>query len=200
MNDNIELFTPDGSRKYLNPSERIAFIDAANKCPDTRARTLCLVLAYTGCRISEALELTSGSIDMDAKQIIIKTLKKKSAVKYRLIPAPSKVLDALDLVHGIRAAKNKKSGFDALLWPISRATAWRRVKAVMDVAGFAFDDVKATPKGLRHGFAVKALMADIPLTTVQTWLGHASLDTTAIYLQVTGAEDRTLARRMWDED
>lgn len=135
---------------------------------------------------------------MDAKQTRIRSLKKRRTNKYRLIPAPDKLLDALDLVHGIRAVKNKAP--DAFLWPISRATAWRWVKAVMKAAGFSFDDVKATPKGLRHGFAVNALMKDIPLTTVKTWLGHASLDTTAIYLQVTGAEARTLAQRMWEGD
>jgi hypothetical protein len=55
----------------------------------------------------------------------------------------------------------------------------------------------ASPKGLRHGFAVACLAAKIPLTTVQKWLGHARLETTAIYLDVSGEEEQDLAQRLW---
>ena len=56
------------------------------------------------------------------------------------------------------------------------------------------------PKGLRHGFAVACLAQKIPLTTVQKWMGHARLETTAIYLDVSGAEERELAKRLWAGD
>ena len=49
----------------------------------------------------------------------------------------------------------------------------------------------------RHGFAVECIANAIPLTTLQKWMGHARLETTAIYLQVMGAEERRLARRLW---
>jgi site-specific recombinase XerD len=55
----------------------------------------------------------------------------------------------------------------------------------------------ASPKGLRHGFAVACLAQKIPLTTVKKWLGHARLETTAIYLDVSGDEERELAKRVW---
>jgi integrase len=32
---------------------------------------------------------------------------------------------------------------------------------------------------------------------VQRWLGHASMNTTAIYLQAIGDEEREIAARMW---
>jgi site-specific recombinase XerD len=55
----------------------------------------------------------------------------------------------------------------------------------------------ACPKGLRHGFGVACVAVKIPLTTIQKWLGHARLETTAIYLDVQGEEERGLARRLW---
>jgi integrase len=55
----------------------------------------------------------------------------------------------------------------------------------------------ASPKGLRHGFAIACIGKSIPLPTIQKWLGHARLETTAIYLGASGEEERTLARRLW---
>ena len=49
-----ELFTFDGKRKYLTAEEQGRFIAAANALERAEVRTLCLTLAYTGCRISEA--------------------------------------------------------------------------------------------------------------------------------------------------
>lgn len=37
----------------------------------------------------------------------------------------------------------------------------------------------------------------IPLTTLKKWLGHRRLETTAIYLDVGGDEERELAQRLW---
>jgi site-specific recombinase XerD len=60
--------------------------------------------------------------------------------------------------------------------------------------------IQACPKGLRHGFAVACLAQQIPLPTVQKWLGHARMETTAIYLEVSGDEERALAKRLWSAD
>jgi len=55
----------------------------------------------------------------------------------------------------------------------------------------------ASPKGLRHAFGLNAVRSGVPLTLTQRWLGHASIATTAIYLNVMGAEEREIASRMW---
>ena len=57
----------------------------------------------------------------------------------------------------------------------------------------------ACPGGLRHGFALHAVRSGVPLHLVQRWLSHASLATTAIYLQAIGAEEREIAARMWED-
>ena len=50
----MELFDTQGRRPYLTAKERGAFVEAANNA-EREVRTFCLVLVYTGCRISEAL-------------------------------------------------------------------------------------------------------------------------------------------------
>jgi len=53
------------------------------------------------------------------------------------------------------------------------------------------------PKALRHAFAVEAGQKGIPLNIVQRWMGHARIETTAIYANAIGDEERNLARRAW---
>ena len=52
-------------------------------------------------------------------------------------------------------------------------------------------------RGLRHSYGVAAVAAGVPLPTVASVLGHASLNTTAIYTTVVGAQARELGARMW---
>jgi integrase len=191
----VRLYTPDGARKYITAGERTAFLREAERT-DRQVRTLCLTLAYAGCRLSEALALTADRIDLAAGVLVIESLKKRRTGIYRAVPVPPALLDALDLVHGIRELQARRGkGRGERLWPWSRMTGWRAVHAVMDAAGL--DGPKASPKGLRHGFGVAAVAAGIPLNLVQKWLGHAQLSTTAIYADATGAEEKDIARRMW---
>lgn len=53
------------------------------------------------------------------------------------------------------------------------------------------------PKGLRHGFGVIAITQGIPLNMVSKWMGHSSLEVTAIYANALGEEQRAIAARMW---
>jgi len=55
----------------------------------------------------------------------------------------------------------------------------------------------ASPKGLRHGFGVHAVSRGVPVTLIQKWLGHEDIETTMIYLDVLGPEERAIAERMW---
>ena len=46
-----------------------------------------------------------------------------------------------------------------------------------------------------HG--VVAASERVPMGLLQQWLGHAKLETTVIYQQVMGEEERLIAKRMW---
>jgi integrase/recombinase XerD len=190
-----DLFQYDGSRKYLTQDERQAFLTAAAQFPHT-VRSFCHVLAYTGCRLAEALALTADRVDLTTSRLTFETLKKRKRGIYRAVPVPLEVITMLDFVHNIRRAQCRQDrGSTRRLWPWSPVTAWRHVKAVMQTA--RINGVQASPKGLRHGFGVAAVHAGVPLHLVQRWLGHAQLSTTAIYAEAVGQEEHDIAARMW---
>jgi len=178
----MRLYDTQGHRLYLTGSERDDFRRAAEKAT-REVRTYCHTLLYTGCRPSEALALTADRVDFQAQAITFESRKKRRPGIYRAVPVPATLLDALDLVHGIRDRKTR-----AHLWTWSQKTAYTRVIKVMKAAGIT--GPQASPKGLRHGFGVACIEKGIPLNLVQRWLGHAQLATTAIYADAVGEEER----------
>ena len=187
----LMLFDLQGQRKYVNAAERHAFMDAARHAPP-KVETFCLTLAHTGARISEALALTPVRIDSSAQAIVIESLKKRTRGIYRAVPVPTELLARLEEVHSIAKATDANER----LWPWGRTTAWLRVKEVMLDAGIG--KPWSMPKALRHGFGVAGVAdAGVPLNMVQKWMGHAKIDTTAIYANAVGREERVIAERMW---
>jgi len=190
----VNLFSEQGQRKYLNAIERKAFKQAAEKQP-REVRTFCLVLYYTGCRISEALALTTERVDMEECTLTFESLKRRKRGVFRSVPVPSSLVDTLDLVHRLRFAGPHQQKMR--LWDWSRMTAYRKIKVVMEAASIG--GIKATPKGLRHAFGIAANQKGIQLNMVQKWLGHTDIKTTAIYSEAVGLEERNVAQRMWED-
>ena len=190
----MSLYGSTGSRKYLNAAERRRFIKAARRAP-LDVQLFCLVLSLSGGRISEILALTPAAIDLDSGVANIVTLKRRKRGIVRHVPLPHNVLTELNHVFKIRRNQRDPDSAYRRIWGWSRTTAWRRVKEVMAVANIS--GTPAMPKGLRHGFGVKAFQSNVPPHLVQRWMGHASLRTTAIYADVIGPDERAFAARMW---
>jgi integrase/recombinase XerD len=190
----MSLYGSTGSRKYLNAAERRRFIRAARRAP-LDVQLFCLVLSLSGGRISEILALTPAAIDLDSGVANITTLKRRKRGMVRQVPLPRGVLNELNLVFKIRRSQHDPDSACRRIWRWSRTTAWRRVKEVMAAANIS--GTPAMPKGLRHGFGVKAFQSLVPPHLVQRWMGHASLKSTAIYGDVMGPEERAIAARMW---
>lgn len=181
------MFDRQGNRKYLNGAERRAFLRAAKTEADALRRAFALTLFHCGCRISEALNVTAERIDLANKAVVFETLKRRKRGHFRSVPIPDSLVALLREV--------LPPDLSARVWNFSRPTAYRLVTDCMAQAGIMGG--MASPKGLRHGFAVACLAQKIPLPTVQKWLGHARMETTAIYLEVSGHEERELAKRLW---
>ena len=101
---------------------------------------------YTGCRPSEALALTADRVDFQATVLTFENKKKRRPGLYRAVPVPATLLDALDLVHGLRDRATQTQ-----LWTWSLKTAYTRVIEIMARAGIA--DPQASPKGCGMGLA-----------------------------------------------
>jgi len=181
-------------RKYLTAAERTRFLATVRAHPKPAVQTLARTLALTGCRVSEALAIRACDVDLDAAELRIATLKRRRE-HWRAVPIPEDLVQALDLVHRVRAAQASARGRTRPLWNISRQAAHRQVTELMRRAGIA--GPQATPRGLRHSFGVAAVQAGVPLTTIAAVLGHADVSTTAIYTTAIGAEARELVSRVW---
>jgi integrase len=154
---------------------------------DCEFSAFCLTLAVTGARISEVLALTGRSIDGADEGLVFRTLKQRNQTTFRFVPAPAFLLERL-----LVSASGKD---ERRLWSLVRTYAWKRIKSVMRKAGIVEGQCK--PKALRHGFAVEAALNGVPINVPQRWMGHARLETTAIYTSVLGEEERLLACRTW---
>lgn len=182
------MFDRSGSRKYLNRRERLAFWRAANGERDILRRSFALTLFFTGCRISEALNLRVERADIKSMTITFETLKRRKRGIFRSVPIPPELGKLLEKITRGRSPTDR-------VWKFSRPTGYRLITEHMHRAKIVGG--MACPKGLRHGFGVACVAEKIPSTTIQKWLGHASLKTTAIYLTVLDDEERALAKRLW---
>jgi integrase/recombinase XerD len=193
-NGPMTLHTVAGARKYLNVAERQRFATASETlAPGPRA--FCLLLMWSGCRISEGLAVTPLAIDRETGTVALITLKRRKTAFVRQVPIPASLINDLTKVFNLSEREQDPHLCSVRLWRWSRSTAWRYVKEVMRRA--AVSGAAAMPKGLRHTFGVAGFQT-VPPHIVQRWLGHASLRTTAIYGDVSGSEERLLAKRIWD--
>jgi integrase/recombinase XerD len=191
--ESFSLYAPSGARKYLNHAERQRMLAVMATLPVERA-LFCLTLAWTGARVSEVLALSASSFQTERGVVALRTLKRRRH-HVREVPIPPELMSALERHLSVRAAQRDEGCAERRLWPWCRATAWRLVATVMTKAGIT--GAPACPRGLRHGFAVAALQAGVPLNIVQRWLGHSRMSTTAIYADVCGAEEQALAGKLW---
>lgn len=141
-------------------------------------RTLLMTLYATGVRVSEALALQITDIDSGRMMIHIRQGK---AGRDRYLPLRATLLEQL-----------------REYWLVRRPTLWlfpgrdpharwssRSAGRVCRQAGQRAGLTKrVTPHTFRHTFATHHLEAGTDLKTIQVWLGHSSLKTTAIYLHV----------------
>ena len=138
---------------------------AADKA-ERRVKTFCNVLAYTGCRISEALELCPRRVDLAEQSLRLRSLKKRKdkegqpRVIFRSVPVPPMLIEQLDLVYGIREIQRRGDDeqLDARIWSWTRGWGWVVVKEVMTAAEIPEGPHK-TAKGLRHGYGIAAMQA-----------------------------------------
>lgn len=180
------IYDERGRRKYLTLEESLRFKKEAMKL-ESRDRTLCLFLLCSGVRVSEALSLKRNDLDLSAGEIIVRTLKQRDKVVYRRIPIPQFLAEE---IVGLKKHPRHR------LWKLSRSMAWHIIKSVMRQA--EIKGIHATCKGLRHSYGVRSVMMGVPVTTLQTLMGHKKIETTTIYLNIVGEELRRVVKVSWD--
>ena len=143
-----------------------------------RNKNLILTLAYTGMRRNELLQLLVGDVNFNRRAILVRQGKGR---KDRVIPMAGGIIIPLRNQCAGKVAQER-------VFPgLSAASVWRIVTSLARACGLeAFH-----PHSLRHYFATQLLERGANLRDIQMLLGHESLETTAIYLDVTAQNLRT---------
>jgi integrase/recombinase XerD len=195
-NPAAELELPRRTRKLprtLSPGEAERLIEAARGVTPRalRDRALVELLYGAGLRVSEAVGLDKGGIDLEGR--LVRVVGKGD--KERIVPLGHKAVAAvtrylargrpyLDRRHQAALFLNAKGG------PLTRAGAFLILRRLAADAGL--EPGRVHPHLLRHSFATHLLEGGADLRSVQEMLGHADLGTTELYTHVSDRRRRAL--------
>jgi site-specific recombinase XerD len=147
-----------------------------------RGYRVCLTLIYVcGLRLLEGVRLQVNAID-GSRQLL--HICQGKGGKDRYVPLPSVCLKMLRqhwLTHR-HAVWMFPSPVGDSQQPMSEAGLQRAFRAAVQEAGI---HKKATVHTLRHSYATHLLEAGVNLRIIQSYLGHASPKTTAVYTHLT---------------
>jgi integrase/recombinase XerD len=173
----------------LSPDE-VARLLAATTCIKHRAA---VAVAYgAGLRVAEVAALKVG--DIDSERMLIRVERGKGG-RYRNAMLSS------DLLVLLRAWWKEGRRQGAMLpggWlfpgqnPVRPITTRQLARVVDDAARAAGIAKRVSPHTLRHSFATHLLEDGVDIRVIQVLLGHAKLDSTALYTKVATRTVRTV--------
>lgn len=181
---------PQGIPKALDEAQVAALLGAVagDDARAERDRALLETLYATGIRISEAVGLDVGDLDLDDG--LLRVLGKGG--KERVVPFGRSARAALTayLARGrleLRARAPRPADRDAVFLNarggrISRQACWAIVRRAGERAGLR---EQLSPHVLRHSCATHMLEHGADLRVVQELLGHATISTTQVYTKVS---------------
>ena len=193
-NPAAELDLPRRTRRLprtLSPGEAERLVEAAQGTTPRAMRDHALVeLLYgAGMRVSEAVGLERGAVDLDDR--FVRTVGKGG--KERVVPIGRQAAEALRryLAHGrphLDRRHRPELFLNAKGGPLTRAGAFLILRTLAAKAGL--EPERVHPHLLRHSFATHLLEGGADRRSVQEMLGHADLATTELYTHVTDRRRR----------
>jgi integrase/recombinase XerD len=192
------IYTQEEVRQLLDRALLLRDWKTWHPCPirSKTMHTIILLLATSGLRISEALHLKLKDVDLDVGVLSIHQSKFR---KSRLVPISPGIVDVLRLYHRLRVEVAPTDPSEAFFVSgrgkaYSTACAQGMFRAIAIQAGLRGPNGRG-PRlhDLRATFAVTRLlewyrdgdnvMARLPL--LSTYLGHACISDTEVYLRIT---------------
>jgi site-specific recombinase XerD len=159
----------------LSPEEVVRLLEAA---PGPKYKAALSAAYGAGLRVSEVVALKVS--DIDSKRMLLKVEQGKGG-KDRFAMLSPQLLELLrDWYRIARPPVWLFPGRDPLL-PLTTRQFNRAIHAAADIAEIK---KRVTPHTLRHSFATHLLEQNIDIRVIQVLLGHAKLDTTALYARV----------------
>lgn len=153
-----------------------------------RDRAILELLYGTAVRVGECERLDLKDVDLTRGLLMIRSGKGR---KDRVAPIVGRAAAAVDLY--LREARSRmlKDPSEQALFLSNRGERLkiqRIQQLVRDNAKAAGLDIRVTPHTLRHGCATHLLQGGADVRHVQKLLGHASVQTTALYTHVVPGE------------
>jgi integrase/recombinase XerD len=159
----------------LTPAEVVRFLEAA---PGPKYKAAFGAAYGAGLRVSEVAALKVA--DIDSQRMMIRVEQGKGRKDRHAMLSPQ-LLDLLrDWYRIARPRAWLFPGRDPLL-PLTTRQLNRACHAAAHMAEIK---KRVTPHTLRHSFATHLLEQNIDIRVIQVLLGHAKLDTTALYTRV----------------
>lgn len=173
--------------KELTRAEYIRLLDAAKKKKNERLNLIIQTICATGIRVSELQYITVEAL---AKGEAVVSCKGKRR-RIFIVPELKKKL--------LRYIKEQKITSGAIFVtrsgnPVSRNNIWKEMKALCESAHVP--PSKVFPHNLRHLFARTFYGIEKDIAKLADILGHASINTTRIYIVTTGAEHKQKMEHM----
>lgn len=180
---------PEPFPKALTVDEAIHLVEAPDLTTIKGRRDSALLefLYATGSRVSEAVGVDIGHVDLEDKVVLVTG----KGAKQRLVPIGGQAVAAVarwlpDRLSLVRRSQRGDPLFLNLRGRrLSRQGIFEVVRANAAKAGIPKE--KVSPHVLRHSAATHMVEAGADLRTVQEILGHATISTTQIYTKVSPA-------------
>jgi integrase/recombinase XerD len=144
-----------------------------------------LAAAYgAGLRVAEVVALKVGDVDSTRMMLRVEQGKGRRDRHAMLSPQLLALLRAWWRVGRRRGVMLPQGWLFPGRDPVNPLTTRQLNRAVHAAAAAAGINKRVTPHTLRHSFATHLLEQDIDIRVIQVLLGHAKLDTTALYTRV----------------
>lgn len=173
--------------RELTKEEYDRLLAASRESGQERLALIMETLCATGIRVSELRYITVEAAKAGRATITLKG-------KIRTILLPAKLCRKL-----VKYARKQKIAAGEIFLTssgrgISRRQVWFELKRLCRAAGV--EPTKVFPHNLRHLFATTFYRACRDIVRLADVLGHSSIDTTRIYLMVSGAEQQRQLDRL----
>lgn len=181
--DNPAIYLPKVkmARRKPRPFRLDQIDDMLDSGAYARTRDIITIAALTGLRIGEVVKIRGE--DIDRRSMMIRSLR-KGALEHRVALAEGmhEILDKYPLSGWWFPSPYSNRAFPNGGGHILMESASSAVHHAIRRAGIV--DRNLTGHALRHFYATRLLKQGVPLRVIQELMGHASLATTQLYMQV----------------